>query len=368
MGMGRLYDFIKRYISRDPANFLLLFANFVLLTFLLWNTADLIYRIKLEGDVIEKYDYYVSVTLDTFEAGEAVEITEEMVSGLIRVLRSHQAIHPKIMVYIDVDGNNYVEEISVILSDTEKLACLAGGLSRNQDGGVFVGENFASETGEVTIFRDTYPLGGVYENDVSGGYDDRISVFYHTLTEKSVGMLIQYLQQSDTVSLEFEADEAMDGELDDCCEEICDLGFGTVTGSAKEDVNYFSGVYKSFHKAGMAAVSIFAVANCYIVVCIWMERRRKEFAIKKAFGYGWRDFFTEIVRDIAVCMVLAFPSSLVIQLIYATATGENLLTGRLIVVKYVVVALGLIAVALFAVWIPLYRIWKMEPVEGIEKR
>ena len=110
---------------------------------------------------------------------------------------------------------------------------------------------------------------------------------------------------------------------------------------------------------------IFCVLNCMIMSEFWIIQRRKEFAIKKAFGMK----NIRIVRDIAVNVLELSCFSLVLFLAgYILLRLLNISTGFDIVFSPVTVLATIAAIAavfLATMIYPVYKIFKFNPVHQI---
>lgn len=371
--MKKFIQYMKLRIFRDAFDFLLIFINLVILLFLLFNSVNLLYEMRSGAELDRQYNNQVLMGVIPNDL-ENVDIS--YVDTLLYMLESIPDAHPRLLVSLPVGDTSDVYEVGILFGTSHLLAPLQNRTEEMFQGGVFIGETFLETLQElngdscVSLLNEKYPVTAVYRNEIPGGYDDRITVFWHTLLEDSKIQIKEKLLENFSyggfpADIELNADTPLDDLYTDFTEALAEDGFSCETRETSRNANYQSWLYISLSRLGIIVISLFAFGNCYIATTMWVGRRREEFAIRKAFGADGITLFFVLLKDVLRCVALALPCTVVLQIIYLHTMGASrgVVTHQL--VELGAILLGLLAIILFATLIPLYQVCKRNPAEEI---
>lgn len=114
-------------------------------------------------------------------------------------------------------------------------------------------------------------------------------------------------------------------------------------------------------------IYIISTLNMLNISIFWVNRRKKEIGIRKAFGYSNADIFILFIKEmsliISTCVVL------VVVLLFALSPVLEYFTGRRIVYGYSNILLSIIFIiitTLLSVFIPIIIASKVEPAEMVK--
>lgn len=167
---------------------------------------------------------------------------------------------------------------------------------------------------------------------------------------------------------------AGENTLDEVCMEfqnICDqyhLEYEDITEEMKSDLNNENNVYKQINRFSLTLAFLLAVINCMNVSFLWMKRKRKEFAIRKAFGYTTVQMYIENLKSMfPLTIVSAVVSVLIYSLMYYLEKSMGVIetADMFSTAQIILILLGMFLVfALCSVPVML-QIKAIEPAQGI---
>ena len=105
---------------------------------------------------------------------------------------------------------------------------------------------------------------------------------------------------------------------------------------------------------------MFSICNCFIVSYVWLLYRKREIAIRKAYGYHTGQLAILLGQDIFVLTLLGSILAIVIQMLYSCFSGVSLL-GQQIWWKIGMIVVGMLSVIVFA----LLKIRQIQPCKEI---
>ncbi len=112
---------------------------------------------------------------------------------------------------------------------------------------------------------------------------------------------------------------------------------------------------------------VFSFINVFVVTGIWVKRRLKECAIRKAFGATHGMIMTHLMKEMFKCVLVSFVLGTILQLIYIKVTGKifdvilyfNSISAKIIAGVFLIIA------AILCYYGNLVK--KAEPVTAIRK-
>ena len=116
----------------------------------------------------------------------------------------------------------------------------------------------------------------------------------------------------------------------------------------------------------MLSVSVYAfsVLNSFVVTNYWMITKRRNFAIRKAFGWTNKQLTDLICKEMAAILSASLCISASILLIIAH-TDHNMLSVRLTPAFIVETGALMLITLFFSMIVPARRVFKIEPAEVI---
>lgn len=126
-------------------------------------------------------------------------------------------------------------------------------------------------------------------------------------------------------------------------------------------------IFQTMQNTGISlALSIysFSIVSCLVVTNYWIITKRREMAIRKAFGWTNHDLIVFISKRMGLLLLLALGISSILLLF---VTEMDVLPIQLKITPFFVLGtmLLLLVTLLFSISIPAYRIMKIQPAEVI---
>ncbi|MGN0448324.1 MAG: FtsX-like permease family protein [Acutalibacteraceae bacterium] len=126
-------------------------------------------------------------------------------------------------------------------------------------------------------------------------------------------------------------------------------------------------IYWTMENTGLSlalAIYIFSVANCLVVTNYWIISKRRDMAIRKAFGWSNRQLIAMIVREMSETLLISFILGVgLLVLLHAVASG--LFSVELTPFFVLGTCVLLLFTLCIAVSIPIIRILKIRPAEVV---
>ena len=113
-----------------------------------------------------------------------------------------------------------------------------------------------------------------------------------------------------------------------------------------------------------ASIYLFSILNSFVVTNYWMITKRRNFAIRKAFGWTNKQLVDLICKEMSVILLVSLCISSAILLIIAHM-DNNMLSVRLTPAFILETGALMLFTLLFSMIVPIRRVFKIEPAEVI---
>lgn len=363
----KIYKYNNKVI-RDTLLAFLVITNFVLLLFLLLNSVMLSKEIEVEASIDQQYNKHITAAL--YSNSENDNFTSATV---LEALCNYKMVHAKMELSVPIGDTSVGHDVTIVFSDSEKLPAMQDTAVREYTSGLFVGEaitQLLDKENKLYLFDDSYVVSGTFRNEVAGGYDDRVTIFWNSLTENSrkslqKELMVRY-EMGMAINVSLDADEDLDDISMQLSEELSALGLDMDITDSSRNVNYLSWLYQIFSKIGLGCVGLFSIINCCVVSNVWVAQNKKLLAILKALGYRNKDIYWFMLKELFHYIVIAIPITFVLQWIYMIVIEQHNMINILYGIP--VILIGIIFVLIISAWIPLVFIFKKTPVEVMRMR
>ncbi len=126
-------------------------------------------------------------------------------------------------------------------------------------------------------------------------------------------------------------------------------------------------IYLTMQNTGLSlalAIYVFSVANCLVVTNYWIINKRRDMAIRKAFGWSNRHLIRMIISEMTGTLAISFAISIIF--LDALRHWNTALFSIELTPLFVLGTCGLLLFTLFvSVLIPVIQIFKIRPAEVI---
>lgn len=381
-----------RKIIREPMTSVVFVIGLTISCFILINVAGLVEKISNENKVLNNFKYTASgfldcqMALEKYEAeladkldsnsGEKIYNEEykkkewELVDKVVEVFTEETRVNTYLEILVRVNDmiDEYTAYIVMAVNEDINIECVEY-YDIDTRNGVIIGESLLVYTKEIEGIR-TIEIGknimqviGVIENQMSGGVDNSVYLFWNNCDEQvreylmqsiydDIGFLEYHIKSNSDISEQYEEFISLMEALD-IQNEIMD---------ARYEGDYQNYWYRMYNSIFMGASLIFSIFNCFSVSYLWIVRRKSELAIRMAYGYSKGQIRVMIFKDIIKLCVPASILAIVVQNIYTVAEGNSIL-GEMLIMRILFVCIGMLGIAILTSIYVLEKIKKMSTVD-----
>lgn len=338
-------EFLKGILRERTAGILFI-IGITISCFVLINIAELVNKINKENNYLNRYNYEVSFRVDRFENFEGVKAFDTIEKLLQNIENGNFVIEQS----VSINGKSITANADIIIKQNETLQ-LDYQTEYVKDGSnnVIIGESLLKHTSiidgkrRIKIYDNDMYVVGVLENNMSGGVDNSLYILWDSCDDivreslkkhtQHIGLSCKYLSQGDISQSYNEINKQLEEE-----------GYFSYIMSAEELQEYQSYWYRAYNTIFLSIGLLFSVTNCFTVSYLWINGRRNEIAIKKAYGYSMGRLVADIYVDILKMSLVGFILTIVVKLIQSLVI-ENSFEGVLWILKAAFVCIGMIIVA-----------------------
>ncbi|AEE95840.1 ABC transporter permease [Mahella australiensis] len=328
---------------------------------------------KANDDGQYNYKYAMYLQIDT-QGGGKNNIKDLISDRKVNVKICNFAVWPegsKGMPYMDIILTNNEKEKYVLkegrLPDDAEI--------KARENVVLVGDSYLSKLTRdnkgnrfITINGSRYKVVGIMDNNISPAFSANLVTFYECLSDD----MKQKILNSPHLDLMIESDSE---DVYPVCEQIkADI--------LKRDPQAVIEGYKVDYKEQQAEAAklqlaqspvniyfliyFFAIINCIIVSEFWIEQRKREIAIRKAFGMSNLQIIGMLFREMLGISCFAAILCVFLQIIFSKLIGNifNIYIGASFGDVITMIAM-IVATSLAVILVPVYKIINMSPSQAV---
>lgn len=375
----------KLYI-RDTLTSMLLILAFSLCFLLVCNGIDIGNQISKANKIklSEQYMVQFPVVYEAIEASENQEVSEESLNklkiGVGNVLIEEVGLQC---------GNSFsYKNTTIFLKWTEKISAIleTGRYPTEEDrrqakNMVVIGNAMCPYVEEIKgekylkLEGEWYQVVGVLADNTASNTDERIFLFEDCVSDKIKRKAMQEITNSlrQTVlqyqSNQKEGVQEAVSALFEWLETHFEGGFELLE-SAEEEIeekNQIGNFIVRFNQIMVVILLLFSISNCIVISNIWIQRRRKEFVIRKAFGASLVYIGKLILKELFQIALGALLVSFIIQEVYYKILDNRGLYSNYRIQELGYIFLGMISCVVLTLFIPMLQIAKIKPAEELRK-
>lgn len=369
--------FLKRILQqifRDSVASVLFVLGLTVSCFILINVADLVDKMNRENKVLNSFRYATSSYIDgteLFYQSEDQNVTAKELTDLVTTRLSEETTgntYLELQVNINEKTDTYTADIVMQLNEDAKIECLTD-YDVNEENGVIIGESLLEFTREkdgiqtIELGGNTMKVIGLMTNKMSGGADYTLYIFWDNCDRQVREYLNQIISDelNGILKFSYKSQNDMADAYKKFVSDMENYGLRSFIIDAVYEGDYQNYWYRYYNSIFMGISLILSVLNCFTVSYLWILTRKKELAIRKAYGYSIPQITGMILRDVMkLCIPACFLAEL-IQFIYITVVGEEIFTGQMFF-KIFIVCMGMILIAILNALHMIQHIKKVSPV------
>lgn len=316
---------ILRHIFRDVSSGLLMTVGYAMLFFIAFNGVYMINRMTAaQPDTIMgnyKYKCGMNLLLSKTSEGAKHEETENL-SYLLDTLKN---VNANVILKVPCNINNasrtytanfltsYKEPFNRMLESGAYPSPKEAGGERFAIIGNFM-KDYAYEREGVSYIKingEEYRIAGVFKDISVGGYDDALLAYspYKEDIEKN----IIYVTMRGAACSNNDSNSNLHEEIKQIVQNNTDYTVRDDYSGIDESIN--SGV-KFTKNCILVLLFIFCGSNSLVIANLWIRRRQREIAIRKAYGYNIFNVLGWLSKDLLKLMLLSVILAAGLQVIY----------------------------------------------------
>lgn len=364
-----------RHLFRYPTSTVYIILGLLVAFFALFDGLS-IYNHLLSGINEEQQYGYTSTMYISIKKGQGYKIN-------IEDLLTDSKANVKITNFpIWIEGNDGMSNLDVILvsNEKEKYVFQQGRLPSNKE--VKNGENVISvgrarmsnltsdDSGDrfITINGTRYKVVGIMGAKNSNVLDGKLVTYYNCLSSD----MKQKILNSKELWLTVESDSE---DVYPICKqikinivkrnpEIAVDGY-----EPNDDEQQNEEIETAMAQSGVSVyflIYFFAIINCVIISEFWIEQRRREIAIRKAFGTSNLRIIGMLFGEMLRISCLAGILCIILQIIFSKiASGIFNIYIEASIANIMTIAVLIIVTSLAVILVPVYKIIKMVPSQAV---
>ncbi len=365
---------ILRHIFRDISSGLLMAVGYALLFFIAFNGVYMINRMTAAqpDTIMGNYQYKCGVNLLLSKTGEGAKHSEK--ENLNILLKEFQKVKGNMVLKVPCNINNasrtytahfilsYKEPFNRALESGEYPSVQqAGGGERFAVIGNFMKEYSYEREGKsyIKINGVEYPVAGIFRDISVGGYDDALLVYSPDIED--IENNTRYVTMRGAACGDSAECRELFDDIKQSVESITDYTVRDDYSGVDESVN--SGI-KYVKKYILILLFAFCGANSLVIANLWIRRRQKEIAIRKAYGYNIFNILGWLAKEMCKLMLLAVALTVIFQ------AGYDIITQRAVEMRFVSLtvlyfAAVIAGVMLVTIGINIKLVMRVAPAQGV---
>lgn len=353
----------------------------IISSFVLINTIDIASRIIKEDKNNNNYSESIHYCLryndeNKSSKDEYSDIIDEIIKCL-KSLNCNASINGVGICVNNQIGDMFPEIIVNIKDDYKLLLSDSKNYSSNpQQYQLVVGESVIglteNHTGQtLNVAGIQVPIQGVFKNNNSANIDYSITFVY----DRCEVVLKQYLTKqicdafsSFGITVNLYSDNDIYSEISNFTAEMEKLSIDCQQKVPQYEGNDYQNYwYRFYNKIFIAICLFFAMFTCFSLSFLWLSSRKKEIAIRKAFGYSNRNIFNLLVKNITVLTAPTILISMILEVIYCIIFDDFSFFDKYFIIKFFSVFLSIFVFGVICAVNLMREVTKITPVSAIRE-
>ena len=369
--------FLKRILQqifRESATSILFILGLTVSCFILINVAELIEKINKENKVLNNFKYTTSSYLDGTELFYNCEDQITISNNLTKLVTSRLSEETSGNTYLELQVNvnekidTYAANIVMQLNEDAKINCNKD-YDVTEENGIIIGEDLLQFTTDkdgirtIVIGGNTMKVIGIMKNEMSGGVDNTIYIFWDNCDEQMKEYINNIITKEIKGILKFtyRSEQDTTNAYKDFVNDMEKNGFKVFIIDAYYEGDYQNFWYRTYNSIFMGISLILSILNCFTVSYLWLINRKKELAIRKAYGYSILQITGMMIKDVIKLCIPACILAEIVQFIYTTAIGGEVFTGQ-VFMKILFVCIGMLVITIVNSLYMIRHVKKVSPV------
>ena len=341
-------------------------VSFVITFFLVFVVLSYMNNIISTSENVEKHTYVSQCRL-IFSPGEGIPDFE-------KIMEKAEGLHGIVVVEdvgmaVDEAGEEYYT--SVILFADEGYKVVSDGelqlINKINDLDVIIGgdfEKYVTENNKISLDGKQYNVTAVDDNSSGSEYSYSIVTWYNGLSDFSKEKLVS----AEAISIKIISDKYQASEMFTLLREAIMELYPDSNVYAEEiegGIVYDADMeYMSFY----VTVYIFCVVNCMVAAQFWVMERRREIAIRKAYGFTNMRLFASLYLEFTKVAAISMLICLLFKIMTDFWSDNELFAFELSAFNFVFLIVAVLITSLGAILLPVFAISRASSVDQVIKK
>ena len=275
------------------------------------NVSVFLYRMRTENEVYGFYKNEIKTFAMEQGAGDA-KMHAKKFQALLKGLTEISAGNVTCVFSVPRPDSLENQKITLILKKSEPIPFIKGNEYMNTKNGVYIGEELSVRTfrkGNVEFLKllgTEFQVMDVLPNKMSGGVDDSLYVFWDNLEETVREKLILRITDNRILNVSLQSQKALTDAYHEYQNLAGSLGFMLNVTDARSGESVENVWYRYYNAVFLTCGLIFSLLSCLGTGYYWVKNSRRDIAIMRACGFGWRHLGACLTWKIAGMGAVAF--------------------------------------------------------------
>lgn len=338
-----------RKIFRNLAYDVLMMVGFSISCFILLNVADLVTKIMNEEEKNDTFDYVEYL-------GISGETTEQNIAHLVDILDKIENGNTYINAIVNIDRRMDDNTANLVMQDNEGLMLsfkegeyVSG---TNYTNAVIIGESLEKyvkyEDGKKYLIVGKCKLHviAIIENSMSGGIDTSMYILWDSL---SMDVKERILAESSISDVCIKSQLDISQTCTNLTVQMESYGVTMFSYEPQYTGDYQNYWYRTYSKVIFVVSVLFSLFTCFSISYLWAINRKRELAIRMAYGYSRIQICRLLFKDLCHLVLPAFVLSVIIQIVYNLAIKETMLLQENFMTRLLILFGGIMLIVILNV-------------------
>lgn len=353
-------NFLQRML-RNPPTGVLLILGLSVSCFVIINVTDLIGKVSAENKSVHSFSYIISSYLTTPDSEQGIdeqyvaELAEQAVSRLSAETSGNTYISD---LQLSIDRQIDTVSVSLVIKQNEglRLEYQSGGTPADMKlpNCVVIGESLkkfvVQENGKswLTLGGNQMQVAGVLENKMAGGVDTSLYLLWENCDDSVRADLLAKISEnlSALLNIQYKSQSDISGAYQAFIKDMEAISLRNIVLDAKYQSDYQNYWYRFYNSVFLSISLAFSIITSFSASYLWAFQRKRELAIRRAYGYDTAQIFALLLKDILKLSAFAVLLSVLMQGVYGLLFERTLLFGEQFWLQFPLICGGIFIVVL----------------------
>ncbi len=215
-----------------------------------------------------------------------------------------------------------------------------------------------------------YDVIGILKDVTGNKMDDRVIVFYDSLSKRTRNKMEKKLAESLYLDVLYGSNQGTLEEMQTLVNWLYRIAGEKYVSQAEgqsEEMNYaYEAAYmmREYNRYTLYVMFGFCMCACFIVSSVWAKRRRREMVVRKALGSTFFGVIGVLLKDLVIMIGISMAVDAVLLALQMVVSGDNWVHQVYFTenIRYIMAGIGIMVVT--AMIQPLFVVAAISPAQG----